>query len=46
MSGLSLSRPEWRVWTVRNDKAVRVEWFKQEDAALRLAGLTDLSNRN
>jgi ketosteroid isomerase-like protein len=46
MSGLSLSRPEWHVWTVRNGKAVRVEWFKREDAALRFAGLTDPANRN
>jgi ketosteroid isomerase-like protein len=46
MSGLSLSRPEWHVWTIRNEKAVRVEWFKQEDAALRFAGLTDPPNRN
>jgi len=46
MSGLSLSRPEWHVWTVRNGKAVRVEWFKQEDAALRFAGLTDAPNGN
>jgi ketosteroid isomerase-like protein len=44
MSGLSLSRPEWHVWTVRNGKAVRVEWFKQEEAAQRFAGLTDPPN--
>ena len=44
MSGLSLSRPEWHVWTVRNCRAVRVEWFKQEEAALRFAGLTDHAN--
>ena len=36
-SQLSLSRPEWHVWTLRNGKAVRVEWFKERDAALRFA---------
>jgi ketosteroid isomerase-like protein len=46
MSGLSLSRPEWHVWTLRNGKAVRVEWFKQEEAAQRFAGLTDPPNSN
>lgn len=37
-SGLELSRPEWHVWTLRDGKAVRVEWCKTRDAALRLAG--------
>jgi ketosteroid isomerase-like protein len=39
MSGLELSRPEWHVWTMRAGKAVRVEWFKERNAALQFAGL-------
>lgn len=38
-SQLELSRPEWHVWTLRGGKAVRVEWFKDGDAARRFAGL-------
>lgn len=37
VSQLALSRPEWHVWTLRNGKAVRVEWFKERDAAVRFA---------
>jgi ketosteroid isomerase-like protein len=40
MSGVALSRPEWHVWTIRDGKAARVEWFKEHDAARRFAGLT------
>jgi hypothetical protein len=43
LSGLSLSRPEWGVWTIRAGTAVRVEWCRQKDAALRFAGLADAS---
>ncbi len=38
-SQLELSRPEWHVWTLRNGKAMRVEWFKDRDAALQFAGV-------
>jgi ketosteroid isomerase-like protein len=38
-SQLELSRPEWHVWTLRDAKAVRVEWFKDRGAALGFAGL-------
>jgi ketosteroid isomerase-like protein len=38
-SQIALSRPEWHVWTLRDGKAIRVEWFKDREEALRYAGL-------
>ena len=40
-SQLALSRPEWHVWTLREGKAVRVEWFKERADALKYAGLAE-----
>jgi ketosteroid isomerase-like protein len=36
---VALSRPEWHVWTLRDGKAVRVQWFKEQAAARALADL-------
>jgi hypothetical protein len=44
MSSLSRSRPEWLVRTIRDGEAVPVEWFKEQAAALRFAGLTKRAN--
>jgi ketosteroid isomerase-like protein len=38
-SQVALSRPEWHVWTLRDGKADRVQWFKDEAAARAYAGL-------
>jgi ketosteroid isomerase-like protein len=38
-SGMRLDKPEWHVWTVREGKAVRFEWFNQEEPARAAAGL-------
>lgn len=38
-SQVPLSRPEWHVWTVRDGKAVRVQWFKDRAAARAYADL-------
>jgi hypothetical protein len=44
MIRLSLSRPEWHVWAIRDGKAVPVDWFKESAPALRFAGLTRHAN--
>jgi hypothetical protein len=41
MIRLSLSRPEWHVWAIRDGKAVRVEWFEEQAVAVRFAGLDE-----
>lgn len=38
-SHVALSRPEWHVWTLRDGKAVRVRWFKDQAVARAHAGL-------
>jgi ketosteroid isomerase-like protein len=38
-SGASVEKPEQHVWTLRDGKIVRFEWFHDEDAARRAAGL-------
>jgi hypothetical protein len=37
-SGLELGRRQGYVWTLRDGKAVRFEWFNDADEALRSAG--------
>ena len=36
---VTLSRPEWHVWTLRDNQAVRVRWFKVRAAARAYAGV-------
>jgi ketosteroid isomerase-like protein len=36
---VTLSRPEWHVWTVRGGKAIRVQWFKDRATARAYAGV-------
>jgi len=38
-SGAVVEKPEQHVWTLRNGKIVRFEWFHDDDAAKRAAGL-------
>jgi ketosteroid isomerase-like protein len=38
-SGVELSVPEQQLWTFEDGKVVRFEWFHDEDAARRAAGL-------
>ena len=38
-SGVLLETPEQHVWTVRDGKVVRIEWFHDEPAAKLAAGL-------
>jgi ketosteroid isomerase-like protein len=38
-SGVELQVPEQHVWSFRGDKIVRLEWFHDEAAARRTAGL-------
>jgi uncharacterized protein len=38
-SGADLARRQGYIWTVRDGKATRFEWFTTPDAALRAAGL-------
>jgi uncharacterized protein len=38
-SGALVEKPEQHVWTIRDGKIVRFEWFHDEDAAKRAAGL-------
>jgi ketosteroid isomerase-like protein len=38
-SGMELVKPEWHVWTVRDGKAVRFEWFNEPAPALGAAGI-------
>jgi ketosteroid isomerase-like protein len=40
-SGISLERPDGMVWTVRNGKAVRLDYFNNPTQALEAAGLPE-----
>jgi uncharacterized protein len=39
VSGLEIDQRQGYVWTIRDGKAVRFEWFNDPDAALRSVGL-------
>jgi ketosteroid isomerase-like protein len=38
-SGLEIERPQSRLWTIRDGKIVRYQWFDGPDEALRASGL-------
>jgi ketosteroid isomerase-like protein len=38
-SGALVEKPEQHVWTLRNGKIIRFEWFHDDEAARRAAGL-------
>lgn len=38
-SGADVERRQGYVWTMRDGRAIRFEWFNEADAALRAAGL-------
>jgi ketosteroid isomerase-like protein len=40
-SGIELGRRQGYLWTIRDGKAVRFEWFNDPDEALRAAGVED-----
>ncbi len=39
-SGISVERRQGYVWTIRDGKAIRFEWFNDPDDAIKSAGLT------
>jgi len=39
VSGMEIGQRQGYVWTIRDGKAVRFEWFNDPDAALRSVGL-------
>jgi ketosteroid isomerase-like protein len=39
LSGIEFQRPEWHVWTLRDEKATRVAWLEDRAEARRLARL-------
>ena len=40
-TGLEMTRPHSQVWTIRDGKAVAMQWFHEEADALEAAGLQD-----
>jgi ketosteroid isomerase-like protein len=42
--GVKYEKSEPQVWTLRDGKVVRLEWFHDQDEALRAAGVSDLAD--
>jgi ketosteroid isomerase-like protein len=40
-SGMEVTAPHGQVWTFRDGRAVRMEWFNDRDRALEAAGLAE-----
>jgi ketosteroid isomerase-like protein len=40
-SGIDTEFRQYGVWTIRDDKVIRVEWFRQRAEALKVAGLSE-----
>jgi ketosteroid isomerase-like protein len=40
-TGLEMTRPHSQVWTIRDGKAISMQWFHAESEALEAAGLSE-----